>query len=208
MFRLVPMQAPLRHRRIVWIAAAAVVGAVVLSAGALLVPHDEKSVEDFIASAQAERAAANFPAALVDLKNALAKDPENRTARLLCAQLYIESRGRRGRPRAAASRPAGRGHRTGNGRTARGSGASCAPIRRRRQAYCTPARRGLDRSQASMLAARASAYLALSETDAALGSIGARLSLNPHSVDVLIASARVFIAMGDLPQATDGSLKR
>ena len=60
-------------------------------AGALLVPHDdEKSVEDFIATAQAERAAANFPAALVDLENALAKDPENRTARLLCAQLHID----------------------------------------------------------------------------------------------------------------------
>jgi cytochrome c-type biogenesis protein CcmH/NrfG len=85
------MQAPLRHRRIVWIAAAAVVGAVILLAGALLVPHDdEKSVEDFVATAQAERAAANFPAALVDLKNALAKDPENRAARLLCAQLYID----------------------------------------------------------------------------------------------------------------------
>jgi thioredoxin-like negative regulator of GroEL len=85
------MQAPLRHRRIVRIAAAAVAGAVILSAGALLVPHDdEKSVEDFIASARAKRAADNFPAALVDLKNALAKDPENRTARLLCAQLYID----------------------------------------------------------------------------------------------------------------------
>jgi len=55
------MQAPLWHRRIVWIAAAAVVGAVILLAGALLVPHDdEKSVEDFVATAQAERAAANF----------------------------------------------------------------------------------------------------------------------------------------------------
>jgi len=197
-----PMQVLPRHRRIVWIAAAAVAGAAILSAGALLVPHhDKKSVENFIASAQAERAANNFPAALIDLKNALAKDPENLTARLLCAQLAIDL----GDGEAAQVQL----------RHAQQDGAKeleMAELRAEAELlarqfedvvrHTAPPPEGASTDlKASLLAARASAFLALSETDAALGSIEAGLSLNPHSVDVLIASARVFIPTGDLPSA-------
>ena len=135
------------------------------------------------------------------MKNALAKDPENRAARLLCAQLYIDL----GDGEAAQ----------GQLRHARQDGAKeleMAELRAEAELlarqfedvvrHTAPPPAGASTGlKASMLAARASAYLALSETDAALGSIEAGLSLDPHSVDVLIASARVFIATGDLPSA-------
>ena len=137
-------------------------------AGALLVPHDdEKSVEDFIATAQAERAAANFPAGS-SIEECAGEGPrEPRRAALVRPAIY-RSRGRRGRQ--------------GQLRHARQDGATeleMAELRAEaellarqfedvvRHTAPPPAGASTD-LKASMLAARASAYLALSETDAAL----------------------------------------
>ena len=90
MFRLVPMQAPLRHRRIVWIAAAAVVGAAICWPARYSCPTTMKNPSKILSPPRRRNARPPIFRPPHRLKNALAKDPENRTARLLCAQLHID----------------------------------------------------------------------------------------------------------------------
>jgi putative PEP-CTERM system TPR-repeat lipoprotein len=192
------MQASARRRRNIWIVSGAVAGTAVLVAGLLLARgYGQSSADDLVAKASAERAANNLPAALIDLKDALQQDPKNLAARLLYAQTYIDladgvaavaelvraqQDGAKevdlAKPRAEAELLAGRFD---------------AVVK-----HTAPLPEGVSTEvEASLLASRASALLALGKTDAALAAMEKGLSLYPHSIEGLIVSARASVATGD-----------
>jgi len=199
---MIETQARTRRRRTVWIGAVAVCAILVMSAGVLVVgDYHRGSADDFIAKARAERDANNFNAALLHLKNALEKDPNNLAARLLYAQAYIDLGD-------------GEGALAQLRRAQRGGANELEMVKSRAEAellvrqfedvirHTAPMPEGVSTGlKASLLASRASAFLALGETDAALAVVEAGLSLDPHSIDILIVSARIQIATGDLAAA-------
>jgi putative PEP-CTERM system TPR-repeat lipoprotein len=56
----------------------------------LLAGCDDKSPEKYIQDARADRAAGKISAAIIDVKNALQKDPKNLEARVLLASFYLD----------------------------------------------------------------------------------------------------------------------
>jgi len=175
--------------------------AAVLFAVLVLVTGCDESVERLVAEAGALHDAGNFPAAVIKLKDALAKDPKNLPARLLTAQLYID---------------------LGEGNSALGTllraqqdGVSNLQIARPRAEAELVAHRydavikdtdappaGLSsQDRASLLAYRGAALGALGREAEARAAIAQGLAVDPHSVDVRIASARLAIDRSDLDVA-------
>ncbi|HVB17213.1 MAG TPA: tetratricopeptide repeat protein, partial [Stellaceae bacterium] len=170
--------------------------------GALLILGGcSESVERLVARAEALHDAGNFPAAVIELKAALAKDPKNLPARLLTAQIYID---------------------LGEGNSALGSllraqrdGASNRQVARPRAEAELVAHRydavirdteappaGLSsRAKASLFAYRGAALAALGREVEARSAIARGLAVDPHSVDVRIASTRLAIDRSDLAAA-------
>ncbi len=74
---------PRRGRRILRALSCFAVVAVALSACG-------KSADEYISRAQALREKGEFPAAVIELKNALQKEPKNVTARVMLGQTYLD----------------------------------------------------------------------------------------------------------------------
>ncbi len=70
-----------------WLAASALAGLLVLGA---CDPRGSASVEELLKQAQEHRAAGNLRATVIELKNALQKEPENGLARMLLGQAFID----------------------------------------------------------------------------------------------------------------------
>jgi len=64
--------------------------AILLAALAACDPRGSASVEQLLKRSQEQRAAGNIRASIIELKNALQKDPKNATARLLLGQTFID----------------------------------------------------------------------------------------------------------------------
>jgi putative PEP-CTERM system TPR-repeat lipoprotein len=178
----------------------ALVVAMVLSALVALTGCDE-SVERLVAEARALHDSGNFPAAVIKLNAALAQDPKNLPARLLSAQIYIDlARGD------AALGLLLRAQRDGVGEQEIARPRAEAELVAHRyedvikQTDAPPA--GLSSAAgASLLAYRGAALAALGREADARSALEQGLALDPHSIDVRIAAARLAIERGDLDAA-------
>jgi tetratricopeptide (TPR) repeat protein len=179
--------------------------AIVLVALVVLAGCDKvESTKRLVAEAGALRDVGNFPAAVIKLKAALAQDPKDLAARLLSAQIYIDL----ARGDAAL----------GLLRRAQQDGAGEQEIIRPRVEAALVARRyedvikgtdtppvGLSSAvRASLLAYRGAALGAFGREADARAALEEGLALDPRSVDVRIASARLAIGRGDLEAARLG----
>src|SRR5215469_4134583 len=84
--RLLTMLRPIRQQSLA-LACCAVAALVFL---ALAGCDQAKTADDYIKSAQEQRAAGDISSAIADLKNALQQDPKNLPARVLLAQYYLD----------------------------------------------------------------------------------------------------------------------
>ena len=171
--------------------------------GALMVLTGcDESVERLIGEAGILHDAGNFPAAVIKLKAALAQDPKNLPARLLSAQIYIDL----GQGDAALGVLI-RAQQDGAGeRELAKPRAEAALVAQRYEDVIKatddspPA--GLSSAvRASLLAYRGVALGALGREADARDALDQGLAVDPHSVDVHIASARRAIDRGDLDAA-------
>lgn len=170
--------------------------------GVLLTSCDKpESVENLVAKAKALHAAGNFPAAVVELKAALAQDPKSIAARLLSAQIYIDL----GRGDAALGLLMSAQRDGARAREIAGPRAEAELVARRyeeviKDTAAPPA--GLPAAvRASLLAYRGAALAAQGREADGQAALKQGLALDPHSVDVRIASARIEIDRGDLDAA-------
>jgi putative PEP-CTERM system TPR-repeat lipoprotein len=159
-----------------------------------------KTADDYIKSAQTHRAAGNISAAIIDLKNALQKDPKNSAGRLLLAQYYLDLpdpisaeaellRARQdGAEATSIAKPLARAELQ--------MGKPEAALREADQAAGVPPALG-----AGLDAVKADAYMALGQAENAKQALDAGAKLDAHSVDILASMARYALVTGDLASA-------
>ena len=161
-----------------------------------------KSADEDIGRAQALLDAGNIPAAVVELKNALQKEPKNLKARILLAQSYLDMSD-------AASAEAQLLH-------ARADGADAALVAKplaEAELRLGKFDKALSESEfpanaspalkASLYSVRAMAYLGQGKAAAADEAFAAGLKEDPHSVDVLAAMIQSALARHDLATARE-----
>ena len=161
---------------------------------------DSKSAEQYIRAAEADRAAGRMSAAIIDVKNALQKDPKNLSARVLLARFYLELPDPDG-----AEAELLRAQQDGGDATliAKPLAETELMLGKPQQAIketeiADTAASGL---KASLLAIRGSALMAIGEMSSAEDAFEAALKADPRSVDALAAFARYRLVRGDLPAA-------
>jgi putative PEP-CTERM system TPR-repeat lipoprotein len=159
-----------------------------------------KTAQDYIKSAEARRNAGDIAAAIIDLKNALQKDPKNWPGRILLGQVYLDVPD----PVAAEAEFL---HAREDGAD---SVAIAKPLAEAELLLGRPgaALKEADVSpdsptemRASVLAVRAEALMALGRGDEARQALEAAAKLAPQSVDVLQAASRFALAAGDIATA-------
>jgi putative PEP-CTERM system TPR-repeat lipoprotein len=161
------------------------------------------TTEQFIERARASREAGDPATAIVMLKNALAQDPRNLTARLLYAQLSLD----------VAEGDAAQGllfRAVADGATKLQVVGPLAEAEFLAQRYedvvsdtAEPPNEASVELRASLLASRGSAMIALGQLEEARGALREGYSIAPRSVDLLTAYVRLELAKGDLAAARE-----
>jgi putative PEP-CTERM system TPR-repeat lipoprotein len=163
---------------------------------------DSKSADQYVQSAQTHRSNGEISAAIIDLKNALQKDPKNQAARLLLARLFLDR-----------SDPAGAEAEIQRAREEGADKVSTAkPLAEAELLLGKPdaALKEADPSfgttpeqKAGLFAMRGLALMELGQAEDARQALEAGLKEDPHSVDVLSAMARQALGAHDLQTARD-----
>ncbi|HUN52629.1 MAG TPA: tetratricopeptide repeat protein, partial [Candidatus Sulfotelmatobacter sp.] len=163
---------------------------------------DRKSAADYIKAAQAHLASNEVHAAIIDLKNALQKEPKNVEARTMLGQTYVD----------LSDATAGEVEL----QHARDDGATPAMVNkplaqaelllRKPKAVLEltdPVQGASPQLAASLLALRGEALFALGQRDEAAKVFAEGLKADPNSVDVQIGMGRAALSQRDLPQAKE-----
>jgi putative PEP-CTERM system TPR-repeat lipoprotein len=157
---------------------------------------DRKTAEEHTKNGEAHLLAGDVRAAIVDLKNALQKEPNNARARLLLGQAYNEI--------SESSNAEAELVRARDGGIAAADYAvplAQAQFGQRKLDEVLKTTEAPDGAspalKASLLAVRALAYAGLGRTDEAVAALDQGLAENSHSVDVLLGMARFALARGD-----------
>lgn len=175
---------------------------VVVTLGMLLaLAGCHRGVQAYIDKANADRLANKLPAAVIELKNALQRDPRSLKARLLFAQTCLDmSDGATAEAQALLAQQ--------NGADDRETARLLAEARLlqgkfdkviEQTAHLPQAAE--PELQASLLAARGTAFAKLGQMDAARAALDEAVKAAPHSVDVLVALAETALIGGDLTAA-------
>jgi len=169
---------------------------------ALLTGCNDKTAAEYIQDAQKHRAAGNISAGIIDLKNALQQEPKNLTARILLARFYLDLPD-------SASAESELLHARQDGADAI---STAVPLAQAELLLGKPelALKETDvgnapspEANASLMAARGQALMALGRMSDASDALEAGLKSDPHSVDVLSAMVRYALVKNDLPTARD-----
>src|SRR5271154_1268617 len=183
--------------------AASMVAVAALSIALLAGCGKSKTADDFIRSAQAHRDAGELSAAIIDLKNALQKEPKNLQARVLLGQSYVDlsdgvsgeaellNARQGGAPALALAKPLAEAELI--------LGKSADVLKETAQ-LPPDAPAAL---KASLLSLRGQAYMALGQMDDARDAFAAGAKEDPHSVDVLTGRVRYELALGNLAGARE-----
>lgn len=180
-----------------------ILAVVTVSAALLAACGKSKTVEEYIHSAETHRDAGELPAAVIDLKNALQKDPKNLTARLMLGQSYVDM----------SDGPSGEAELL-NAKQAGATAIQIAkPMAEAELLLGKPNNTLKETDQlppdappalkASLLSLRGRAYLALGQFDNARDAFAAGLQADPHSTDVITGKARYLLARGDIGGARE-----
>jgi len=168
----------------------------------LLASCDSKSAEQYIRDAKADRAAGKISAAIIDVKNALQKEPKNLTARLLLAQYYLDL------PDAnAAESELMRAKQDGAGADITAVAMAKAqlylgrPERARIETEVSDA--PSPEPSADLMGIRGQALLALGRPDDAKAALEAGLKEDPNSLEALSGMVRYAQAKGDVAMAKE-----
>ena len=159
-----------------------------------------KTADEYIKSAQSRRAAGDISAAIIDLKNALQRDPKNLTGRVLLAQFYLDLPDPVGaeaellRARQDGADPAVVTKPLAQAELLLGK-----PEASLKEADAPP--EGPAGLRASLMAVKAEAFIALGRVQDAREALEAGAKLDAHSVDVLSAMVRYALATGDITGA-------
>jgi putative PEP-CTERM system TPR-repeat lipoprotein len=161
---------------------------------------DGKTTDEYLASARTHRAAGEVSAAIIDLKNALQRDPKRSAARLLLAQLYLDL------PDAvSAEAELQRARQDGAEKSALAQPLAQAELMLGKPELALkeaePPADASPELKARLLAVAGEAYMALGRDKEALEAIDSGMKADPRSVDVLTAASRYAFATGDLATA-------
>src|SRR5579862_7373773 len=173
---------------------------VVLAAG--LLSACGKSADEYVRRAQTQLDSGNIPAALIELKNALQKEPNNVTARVMLGQSYLDlSDGTNAetdllKARADGADPLVLAKPLAEAELILGKFDKAAA----ESEFPAGASSAL---KASLLSVRGLAYLGQGKAAAADEALTAGLAEDPHSLDVLLALTRYAMARRDLAMAHD-----
>lgn len=160
----------------------------------------DKTAQDYIRQAQALRAAGNIPAAIIDLKNALQKDPKSLAARILLAQSYLDlSQGAAAEQELERAKQEGAAPRTIALPLAEAALAQGQPQKALTEAE--PPANASEALKASLLSVKAQAEMTLGQMNEAGDALAKGLHTDPHSIDVLSTMVRYAIARKDFPTA-------
>jgi putative PEP-CTERM system TPR-repeat lipoprotein len=180
-----------REHRILRVLATLTLVAVALSACG-------KSADEYISRAQARRDKGEIPAAVIELKNALQKEPKNLTARVMLGQTYLD-----------LSDPV---NAEADLLRARADGADAAVLAKplaQAELELGKLDKALSESEfppnaspalkASLDSIRGMAYATQGKSTAADDAFAAGLKEDPHSADLLVALVRYAVARHDVP---------
>lgn len=182
----------------VWIPLSIAIAAIGLTLGGC---DDTKSITALLEKARLDREAGNDPAAIVDLKNVLAQDSKNTDARLLIAQIYIDianGNGALGELDQAARNGADELHLAGL--RAEADVLAGRYENAVRDTANPPAGASSD-LKAGLLGYRGAALAALGNQPGARVAFDEGISIDPHSVDLLVSIARADLNSGNLAEA-------
>lgn len=167
---------------------------------ALAACSKEKTAADYIHQAQAHRIAGDIPAAIIDLKNALQKNPQNLSARILLGKSYLDlSEGTAAeaelmKAKQEGAYPLAIALPLAEAKLARGEFKDAL-------AEANPPSGASNSLKASLLSVQARANMALGHTDEAQDALTKGLVADPHSIDVLTTMVRFALAKKDLVTA-------
>lgn len=185
------------HSR-VWIPLSIAIAAIGLTLGAC---DDSKSTTALLDKARLDREAGNDPAAIVDLKNVLAQDPKNTDARLLIAQIYIDianGNGALGELDRAAQNGADELHLAGLRAEA---DVLAGRYENAVRDTANPPTGASNDLKAGLLGYRGAALAGLGNRPGARVAFDEGMSIDPHSVALLVSMARADLNTGNLTEA-------
>jgi putative PEP-CTERM system TPR-repeat lipoprotein len=166
----------------------------------LIASCDNKSAAQYIRDAEADRAAGKISAAIIDVKNALQKDPKNLSARVLLAHFYLELPDPIG-----AEAELLRARQDGVDASVIAKPLAEAELMLGKPQLAMKETEIADTAapelKASLLAVRGSALMAIGDMGSAQSTLEAALKASSHSVDALAALTRFRLVQGDLPAA-------
>lgn len=177
----------------------ALLGSVLVIAAALFIVVDNRSSEKSHERALEYRQQGEVSASIIELKNALQKDPENIAARILLGQIYLDIR-----DLVSAEKELQRARTYGADASVIVAPLSRTWLLRRdyQKVLDQISPEGLDAAgRANVLVARGRAYAGLDQLDKAREAIGLALLADAQNIDAWIETARIAINANDFAAA-------